>query len=102
MFSKISRFVAALLLFLTAPLHAHVVNDFYAELSSDGDVVRMDILLDTSYATPEGNIEDKPQQPRSWLYTLSEAQHKAMRDKASEHPLEDTGRLIRRSSSFGD
>lgn len=72
------------LVFIAAPVHAHVVNDFYAELTSDGDVVRMDILFDASYATPEGNVEDKPQQPRSWLYTLSEMQHRAMCDKAEQ------------------
>ena len=41
---------------------------------------------------------------RRWVadYEQGRAGLKAMRDKASEHPLEDTGRLIRRSSSFGD
>ena len=41
---------------------------------------------------------------RRWVadYEKGRSGLKAMRDKAAEHPLEETGRLIRRASSFGD
>lgn len=59
---------------------AHVVQEIYGVASSDGTVLRFDILLDATYALPDGNDPFAPQPRRDWLFSLSPKEHEQLRE----------------------
>ncbi len=63
-------------------VEAHVVQEIYGTVSSDGAVLRFDILLDATYGLPDGNNPLAPQPRREWLFSLSPTEHEQLRENS--------------------
>ncbi len=63
-------------------VEAHVVQEIYGVASSDGTVLRFDILLDATYGIPDGNDPLAPQPRRDWLFSLSPEEHEQLRENS--------------------
>lgn len=61
---------------------AHVVQEIYGVASSDGAVLRLDLLLDATYGLPDGNDPFAPQPRRDWLFSLSPREHEQLRQNS--------------------
>lgn len=61
-------------------VQAHVVQEIYGVASSDGAVLRLEILLDATYGLPDGYDPLAPQPPRDWLFSLTPQEHEQLRE----------------------
>ncbi len=63
-------------------VEAHVVQEIYGVASSDGTLLRFDIMLDATYGLADGNDPLAPQPRRDWLFSLSPEEHEQLRENS--------------------
>ncbi len=73
-------FLALVLLGASAPLKAHVVEQFYIKVLTSDVGWQLEVFFDVGYANPEWRGDpDSPQPTRDWLLERTTAEHEILR-----------------------